>query len=117
MEVDKCLRLGSSGRQLINVPFRHDCFRYLFKHCSDRKKLYLCDFRHIYFSLGWEQCIKNHESQQNTHGVRVLFPIEVISLYIKWMPIGHYQDNNRIILKKSLNYKEIIRFKIRKENF
>ena len=117
IDVDKCLRLGSSGRHLINVQFRHDCFRFLFNHCSDKKKLYHNDFKHDYFFPGWEQCIKNHETQKNTHGVRVLFPIETVSLYIKWMPKGHYQDSNGRIIKKASTFKEMIRFRVKKENF
>ena len=58
------------------------------------------DFRHSYFSPGWEQCIKHHEIQQNIHGVRVLFPIDVTSLYITWMPKGHYQVTPERLLRK-----------------
>ena len=79
--------------------------------------LHLSDFRHSYFSPGWEQCIKHHETQQNIHGVRVLFPIEVTSLYITWMAKGHYQDHTRAIVKKAATFKEMIRFKVKKENF
>ena len=114
MEIDRCLRLGSSGRLLINVQFRHDCFRFIF---SNRKKLHFSDFSTNYFSPGWNQCIKNHKSQKNTHGVRVLFPIEVSSLYIKWMSEGHFRDNNGIIVKKDTTFIEMIRFKVKKENF
>ena len=29
-EVDNCLRIGSSGKNVMNIEFRHDCFNYLF---------------------------------------------------------------------------------------
>jgi len=29
MEVDNCLRMGSSGKNVVNIEFRHDCFNYL----------------------------------------------------------------------------------------
>ena len=117
MEVDRCLRLGSSGRQIINVHFRHDCFYFIFSHCTNRKKLHFSDFRPSYFCPGWEQCIKNHDTQQNTHGIRILFPIEVTSMYLNWMPKGHFKDDSGTIVQKSRTFMEMIRFKIRKENF
>jgi len=79
--------------------------------------LYFSDFRHSYFFPGWEQCIKNHETQKNSHGIQVLFPIEVTSLYIKWMLKGHYKDSNGMIVKKGATFKEMIRFRVKKENF
>ena len=114
LEVDKCLRLGSSGRQIINVNFRHDLFRFLF---NEKKQLYISDFMHPEFTPGWEQCIQHYETQQNIHGVRVLFPIEVSRMYIQLLPKGHYVNVNRRILKKGGTFKEMISFRVRKENF
>ena len=116
MEVDYSLRCGSSRKQVINVQFRHDCFHYLFSNCN-KQKLYLNDFKPSYFPPGWDQCIKNYETQQNTSGIRVLFPIKVTSLYIKWMSKGHFLDNTGLIVKKATTFKEMIKFHVKKENF
>ena len=106
-------RLGSSGRQLINVQFRHDCFRFVFSHCSNKKWLYFSDFRHSYLFPGWEQCIKNHETQKNTGQLKLL------QINIKWIVLkaGHYLDSNGMIVKKDTTFKEIIRYRVRWENF
>ena len=117
IEVDHSLRYGgSSAKQFINVQFRHDCFRYLFSNCN-QKKLYLNDFQPNYFPPGWDQCIKNYITQENTSGIRVLFPITVSKLYIRWMPEGHFLDNTGQIVKKVTTFKEMIKFHVKKENF
>jgi len=115
MEVDSCLRLGSSGKNVINVVFRHDCFNFLFNH--DQKLLQQQDFNDQYFSLDWDQVIKNHDKQGNQHGVKVLFPVEVQRKYLKWMTRGHYKQRDGKITKKEKRFKEVIQFKIRKANF
>ena len=107
MEIDKCVRLGSSGRQLILGMIASVLFLAIVNSCT------LVILVPITFLLVG----KNHKSQKNTHGVRVLFPIEVSSLYIKWMSEGHFQDNNGVIIKKDTTFMEMIRFKVKKENF
>jgi len=107
--------MGSSGKNVMNIEFRHDCFNYLFN--VDQKLLSQQDFSNQHFSQGWDQVIKNYDKQGNQHGVKVVFPVEVKRKYLKWMTRGHYKNNDGKIVKKAKRFKEIIEFKIRKANF
>jgi len=89
ISVDKCLRMGSSAKNIKNVDFRNDAFNFLFEQ---KMLLQEQNFSNCYFSLGWDQVIKQHDQQGNKLGVKVLFPVEVKRKYLKWMTREHYKQ-------------------------
>ena len=114
VELDKSLRRGSSRDFTVNVNFRHDVFRFLFK---DKTTLYYNDFDKKYFKEGWDQCCSDYSDDDDFNcGIRLTYPVKC-RLYFRSNKDGHYRNCNGNIVSKLPSFIEMVEFEIVKKNY